>query len=63
MTSAVNASEESDVAVKHVPLTAMESPRDKPATDSGALIVKIAELSPRSMDEIVPSSVISPVNI
>jgi hypothetical protein len=53
----------SDVAVKHVPFTAMESPIDKPATDSGAAIVKIAELSPRVMDETVPSSVISPVNI
>jgi hypothetical protein len=63
MTSAVNESEERYVAVKHVPFTAMESPRDKPATDSGAVIVKIAELSPRVMDETVPSSVMSPVNI
>jgi hypothetical protein len=44
MTSAVNESPEIDVAVRHVPLTAMESPRDRPSTDSGAVIVKIAEL-------------------
>jgi hypothetical protein len=63
MTSAVKELAVSDVAVKHVPFTAMESPIDKPATDSGAVIVKIAELSPRVMDETVPSSVIRPVNI
>ena len=43
MTSAVNESEESDVAVKHVPLTAMESPRDKPATDSCKYILFATE--------------------
>jgi hypothetical protein len=63
MTSAVNESEDKEVAVKQVPFTAMESPIAKPRTDSGALIVKIAEVSPRSIDCTVPSSVISPVNI
>jgi hypothetical protein len=63
MTSAVNESPAIDVAVRHVPLTAMESPSDKPDTDFGALIVKMAELSPRVISFTVPSSLTKPVNI
>ena len=63
MTSAVKESAVRDVAVKQTPLTAMESPTANPATEAGALIVKIAELSPRVIAVIAPSSVTSPVNI
>jgi hypothetical protein len=63
MTSAVKVSPVIDVAVRQVPLTAMESPSDKPDTDFGALIVKIAELSPRVISCTVPSSLTNPVNI
>jgi hypothetical protein len=63
MTSAVKESADNDVAVRHVPFTAIESPMDKPCTDSGAVMVKIAEVSPLSVAATVPSSVISPVNI
>ena len=63
MTSAVKESEASDVAVRQTPLTAIESPIDSPCTESGAVIVKIAEVSPRSIAFTVPNSVINPVNI
>jgi hypothetical protein len=63
MTSAVKVSPEIDVAVRQVPLTAMESPSDRPSTDCGAVIVKIAELSPRVISFTIPSSLTNPVNI
>ena len=63
MTSAVKLSAIIEVAVKHVPFTAIESPRASSSNDLGALIVKSAELSPRAIWVTVPSSVISPVNI
>jgi hypothetical protein len=63
MTSAVKESAVKEVAVKQTPLTAMESPTPSPATESGALMEKTAELSPRLIAVIAPSSVTSPVNI
>ena len=50
------------VAVKHTPLTEIESPSDIPATVSGALITRIALSLPEVIDAIVPTSVTSPVN-
>jgi hypothetical protein len=52
-----------EVTVKHVPLTDMESPKESCEIDSGALIVKIPELSFRSMSVTIPTSVTNPVNI
>jgi hypothetical protein len=49
MTSAVKLPDEIDVAVKHTPLTAIESPTESSDVESGAAIVKIAELSPRTI--------------
>ena len=63
MTSAVNEPSLIAVAVRHTPLTAMESPTESSEVDAGAEIVKIAELSPRLISTTFPSSVTRPVNI
>jgi hypothetical protein len=63
MTSAVKVPSLIDVAVRHTPFTAIESPTDSSEVDAGAEIVKIAELSLREMLRTSPSSVTRPVNI
>jgi hypothetical protein len=63
MTSAVNVPPAIDVAVRHTPFTAIESPTDSSEVDAGAEIVKIAEVSPREIPVTFPSSVTRPVNI
>jgi hypothetical protein len=50
------------VAVRQTPLTAIESPKEIPATVSGALITRIALSAPKVIEAIVPTSVTSPVN-
>ena len=54
---------ETDVAVKHTPLTATESPKLISAISPGAFILNTAESAPLSIAVIDPSSAISPVNI
>jgi hypothetical protein len=63
MTSAVKAVPSIEVAVKHTPFTATESPSEISEIKSGALIVKMAEVSLFLIAVIEPSSAISPVNI
>ena len=63
MTSAVKVPPVTDVAVRQTPFTAIESPTTSSWVETGAVIVKIAELSPRETCVTVPSSVTRPVNI
>jgi hypothetical protein len=63
ITSAVNDVPVIEVAVKQTPFTATESPNLIPEISKGALIVKMAELSPLVIALTLPSSEISPVNI
>ena len=63
MTSAVKAVPSIEVAVKHTPLTATESPNAISEIKPGALIVKMADVSLFLIAVIDPSSAISPVNI
>ena len=63
MTSAVKAVPSIEVAVKHTPLTATESPTEISEIKPGALIVKMADVSLFLIAVIEPSSAISPVTV
>ena len=63
MTSAVKAVPSIEVAVKHTPLTATESPTEISEISPGALTVKMADVSLFLIAVIEPSSAMSPVNI
>jgi hypothetical protein len=63
MTSAVKESVVSEVAVRQVPFTAIESPMESSGVRTGAWIVRTDDVSPFVIAVTLPSSATKPVNI